>query len=1766
MVLIPGYITLEKLTEGVHTAVYRGYREQNQQPVIIKLLIEEQPSIKDIARLEHEYEMLNHLHGDGTVTVYSLEKYQSGLALILEDFGTQSLKELLSQKKLDIPEFLSLALHIIKALEKIHQHNIMHKNLNPANILWDVKHKEIKIIGFDYATTLTRELEEIHDHEFMNKDMLFYISPEQTGRMNRGIDYRTDYYSLGIILYQMATGFLPFPSKDISEVIHAHVAMLPPPPHAINPKIPRMVSEIIMKLLSKTAEERYQSTFGLKHDINKCIKEFNRTGKIADFPLAEQDISSRFQLSEKLYGRDEELKKLNTIFDRISNHHAEIITIAGYSGVGKSTLVHELYKPSVEKRGYFISGKFDQLKKNISYTPLIQAFEEMVLQIIKESPDNVKTWRKRIQNAVGRNGQVIVEIIPVLTKLLGEQPPIPKLDVMETKNRFKLVFQDFVQALAQPDHPLVIFLDDCQWADLSTLKLLEAILLHPESNYFMVIAAYRENEIGNKKHPLLQTLNNLQAGKLPITTINLAPLTLTHIECFIADTLHQDTNQVKQIAKICYEKTKGNSFFMNQLLQALYKEGLLEFNIKKGKWLWDIGQINKKEISSNVVELLIKNINELSPAAQNILKIAACLGNRFDMQALVSITKNPYKQVMAALWEAKKKSLIISISDTQQSITHTSKDNNLYYQFLHDRIQQAAYSLTDEKERSHIHLDIGRIFMQKNMHESVLEIADQINRGINLITDDYEKIRVAELNLMAGIKVKNSIAYHNSLFYLKSGIALLNKNCWSEKYDLSLALYTEAAEAAFLCGSIEEMGKFIDTVVQYAKNVLDKLRVYEIKMIYLAGKYKYQEALDIGLNALKLLGVKLPRRPSKFKVIMELIYTKFILKGKTMDDLYNLPEMQNPQYKAAMIMLVRSGIAFYTDPNLFLLTNLKGISLSLKYGNSDRSALNYGGYGLILGLVFNQIERGYQFSQLALRLLDRYPCNITKIIVLLTNCMLSLWHDDIDKTLALFADTFQSGREIGDIEGTQISAYLYSALILYSGKNLNTVYKEIEYYMNMSIAISKEINIFNFSQEYIAISLQMAKNILGMTNDVTILSGDIFNEKRVLPKFINKKDTFGLFIFYQGEIFLNYLFHKYDEAVQWGRHAENCKLQIGFIHALAYMNFYSLSCLAIYKKSTKREQKKLLKIVYANQKKLKLWSQHEPTKFLHKYYLVEAELAHVLNKTEMAIDYFNLAIKFANENKFLHEEAVANELAAQFYLEKHGEKIAKIYMSDAYYCYLKWGAIAKVRHLEKCYPNLLTGVPYKISNEALAEEPKTVSQMLDLASVMKSAQAISSEIEFSNLLQKMMHIVIETAGAQKGFLIFEKSGKWCIEAEANINKNEIALFQSKPIDDVLPTALIQEVIQNKIPLAFDDAFKAQRFSSDSYIQHVKPKSVLCMPLMNQGIVSCVLYLENNLVSGAFTKKRIELLNLLSGQIVTSIDNTKLYSNLKALNQANESFVPKEFLSLLEKKSVMDLKLGDQIQKEMTVMFCDIRGFTSMSEKMTPKQTLAFLNEYLSKMEPVITKHNGVIDKYIGDAIMALFPINADDALRGSIAILKTLHEYNVERHTIDPHLPDIHVGIGLNTGLLVLGTVGDATRMEGTVISDAVNIASEVEELTKTYSGNILITKETYDKLKQQESYAIRKIGTVFIKQKSTPVTVYEVFDNDPSVVVMLKKATQNQFEKAIDLFDSRKYKKALTIFQQIVQNNPNDLAAIAYVKFCSNKILSKGKGQLYQE
>ncbi|HEY9609978.1 serine/threonine-protein kinase PknK, partial [Allocoleopsis sp.] len=1039
MLIVPGVEVKTRIYESANSLVYRAIRQSDNEPVILKILKENYPTPQELARYRTEYQITKSLNLAGCIKAYDLQPYQNTLVMFIEDFGGESLKIWMKHKKFSLEEFLRIAIATTESLGLLHAANIIHKDINPSNIVFNPATRQLKFIDFGISTQFTRENPTLKNPNVL-EGTLHYMSPEQTGRMNRSLDYRTDFYSLGITFYELLTNQLPFDSTDALELVHCHIAKQPLPPSEINSEIPQILSNIVMELIAKNAEERYQSAWGIKADLENCLNQFINAENISIFPLARQDISDKFQIPQKLYGRELEIETLLTAFERVSSQ-SELFLIAGYSGIGKSATVQELYKPITQKRGYFISGKFDQYQRNIPYSAVVSAFRELVKQLLAESEAQLKEWQHKLLTALGINGQVIIDVIPEVELVVGKQPAVPEVGISESQNRFNLVFQSFIKVFINPEHSLTVFLDDLQWADGASLKLME-LLMNGTTPGLFLIGAYRDNEV-SPAHPLSLTIEEIIKNRASVNRIFLPPLDLSTVTQLISDTLNCGEEEVNPLAELVFTKTGGNPFFMNEFLNSLYRERLLNFNLASRKWEWNIEQLQAKDFTDNVVDLMVLKIQKLPEKTQEALKIAACIGNQFELRSLASICKKSLRETADSLHTAIAENLVVplgNMGDVELAIAGKLPTTQpLEYKFVHDKIQQAAYSVISEQDKPLVHKQIGQMLLQNipsdKQEEKIFDIVNQLNFGISLITEQPERDELAQLNLIAGNKAKASVAYQPAFNYLQIGIKLLRENGWLVQYNLSLQLHQEAAQVAYRFGNYEQMEALANLVLENAKTVLDKLQIYELKIEDCIRKSNFEEGLNIGLEVLHLLKVILPKSPNNLYI-----------KAET-NNLLKLPKMTDTESLAAMSILGQMlGIGYIGIPELLVPIVLTQIDLSIKYGNAPKSSFAYATYGVILCTI-QDIETGYKYGKLGLRLVEKLNAKHLKagILDIFGNHILH-WKKHLKRSLSILKEAYYSAVETGNLDFIGYSTFDYCFNAYSVGCELRDLEKELIVY------------------------------------------------------------------------------------------------------------------------------------------------------------------------------------------------------------------------------------------------------------------------------------------------------------------------------------------------------------------------------------------------------------------------------------------------------------------------------------------------------------------------------------------------------------------------------------------------------------------------------------------------------------------------------------------------------------------------------------------------
>ncbi|MEG4634554.1 AAA family ATPase [Microcoleus sp. AR_TQ3_B6] len=1588
------YKLLEKINVGLNTVVYRAERREDQTAVIIKTLMADYPTLQEIMQLRHEYEISRHLNLEGIVKPYGLENHRNGLALILEDSRGEALKNFLNGHKLELKEFLEIAIQLADTLGKLHDNQIIHKDVKPTNIIITPATLDVKITDFSIATRLSKETPTL-SHPTLLEGTLAYISPEQTGRMNRSIDYRTDFYSLGITFYEMLCGEVPFKATDAMELVHCHIAKQPVPLWEIiwakeqnssvkitrdnptfktqNSEIIKAICDIVMKLLAKTAEDRYQSGYGLKADLEQCLNQLQQTGKNCNFIPGERDKSGQFLIPQKLYGREAQVATLMDAFERVSTGTAEFMLVSGYSGIGKTCLVYEIHKPIVGARGYFIAGKFDQFKRNIPYGALIQAFEGLIRQILTESAEKINLWKHKILNDLGQNTRVIIDVIPELELIVGEQPEVSKLGPSESQNRFNLAFKQFIHVFTQKAHPLVLFLDDLQWADSASLKLVHVLLTDLDSQYLLVIGAYRDNEV-SPTHPLMQTLDSISSCGSIINNIVLQPLTLSTVNQLVADTLgdnnssrvpsiagfseqygeiegksflakknNNERDKCNLLAELVFNKTQGNPFFLTQLLTSLYAEKLLKFDFSIGRWEWDMGQIQSVQIADyNVIELIARNIQKLPPDTQKILKLAACIGNRFNLDVLAIVSEKSISQTASALWDGLQAGLILPIGESAYKIPLLCTGNQsliignsqgtpseintdkVSYKFLHDRVQQAAYSLIPSEQQKTTHLKIGQLLLHNTdgdtLEENVFDIVNQLNIGVEFITEQEEKYKLAQLNLIAARKAKAASAYEAAVMQLRVGLKLLAENSWQSNYDLTLALYVEAVEAEYLTTNYERSAALAEVVLQQASTLLDRVKVYELQIQYYMAQNQMLKSIDIGLQVLDMLGVSLSNDEGDAGFVVEL---------PNLADLENIPEMTDP-YQLAALRILMSVIssACTVKPDIVPLLVRTQTKLCVERGHSSLAAFAYAFYGNFIYSMTGDINAAYPAGQLALKLLDKFNARELQCkVCTLFYGMLKPWKVPIKDTLTSLRETLQSGLESGDIEYAGYSATLYCSGIFLTGERLDIVEEEQEQYLNLAFKLKQDYSIY-----YIQIFHQLTLNLKIETEAKTQLVGKSFNETQMLPVLIETNNKILLFIAYLAKTILFYLFKEPTNALaNASLAAEHAVSVMSMVVSAPHNFYYSLALLAVYPQASLGEQQQYISLVEANQQQMQKWAFHAPFNFQHKYDLVEAEKARIQGQILEAMEYYDRAIAGAKEQGYIQEEALASELAAEFYFSLGRDKFARIYLTQAYYGYIRWGAKTKVKDLESRYPLVFSEMLMRESRGIEINRTTTTSTtgassaVLDLSTVNKASLALAEEIVLDKLLDKLLKIVMENAGATTACLILEKEGRLVIEATGVVDRDAVVLCSEYPVENSenLPITIINYVGISKENVVLNDAALSQRFMNDPYIIKTTPKSILSMPIINQGKLIGIIYLENNITTGAFTTERLEVLKILSSQIAISLKNAMLYGKLETATQhlktANEQL--EDYNQTLEQKvedRTQELKQKNSLLREQAI--------------------------------------------------------------------------------------------------------------------------------------------------------------------------------------------------------------------------------------------------------
>lgn len=1475
--MVPGHLLfIELLHQGKHSRISRALIGDQQVKVLVKQIPEEDQSKAAKSRLSHEYNILKDLHFSGIPKVLELRSNEQTLATIFDDIEAITLKQWMLKERPDYKQRLQAALNITQVLGQIHEAQIIHKQISPDNILIDPSTLTVWIIDFTLSSRLQREHPSTHATLSPKQDIA-YISPEQTGRINRVIDYRSDYYALGATLYQLFTGNPPFESSDSLDQLHCHLARQPVEPYILNTDLPEPLSQVIMKLLAKDAAQRYQSSFGLQNDLQRCLEMAN-SQKSEYFLVGQKDISERFELPQKLYGRERTVLALKQQFDRVRLGQQALTLISGYAGIGKSSLAHEMRHYITQQHGFFASGKFDQYHRNRPYTAIYQALQTLIRQLLTQSDEQIASWRDELLEATGSNAQVLFRLIPELELILGQQPEAPKLSPSEEQHRFSHIIRQILKVFATAEHPLVLFFDDLHWADLSSLKLLDKLSHNPQHPHLLIIGSYRSQNF-SANHPFSLAIEHLKQAPVALQNLEILPLVLNDIVQLLSDTLAQPKDQCQTLADICFEKTQGNPFFLNQFLLDLYDKGLIHF--QDNRWNWNALQIANCEITDNVIEFMVDKLQRLQPDTLEMLKIAACIGNPVPLHILANVCDLSSEKTANTLWPALTEGLLLSMGASHQ-YDPKSQAEKILYRFVHDRVQQAAYSLIDKASLEPLHHQIGIVLKdslpENNMGRRLFDVTNHLNQSRSLITSNRERIELAQLNLKTGIQARESAAFESAFEYFQQGLILLETIERSQCLALLRALQKNAAETAYIRADFDYLDQLLDQAIPLTENLPSKVQLEELRILALVAQNRFSDGLEVAINLLKELNVPLPLEPSENLVTLNKLKLHLLLARYSDDRILNLPQVTDPDRLATLSLLTNMfGVVKFSSSGLRPLVMAKEVELTLRHGLSHESAMAFAGYAGVLCGKYKHYDLGIRLGKLAMRLTERLTDQSSHKPLYLYNAYVRHYEQPLKLCADSLYDSHIKALESGDIEW---SAYSLAAYIQYQFCLCDDLKAFAEQIHQFILQLNE-----SGQQQSLHYTLMTQQTVEALINPhfPADLDGEFYDAEKMLGEYTsnNHKTAICLHYYYKG--LLAFIYEQYEAAEEHFIEAERFSPYISGTYTGPYLSYFRiLTSLILVESTSILEQTNRIKRAKRFLRSAKKLEKFARDNHRHHLLLIKAMILMQEDKYSQAIDYFDHATTQAKQQGFNLDYAISMEMTALCYRKWQKETLFQHYISQAHQAYADLNAVSKKRLLEKNH--LFLGYIQQEQQPETSDnssDDALANHAYDITSVIKASQAISDEIMLEPLISTLIRLAIVNAGAQRAVLLLNHEAL-TISAEATIEA-DTRFYNDMPLNqaaDLVPSSIIHYVARTKENVVLADANKHEMFQQDQYIKREKPLSLLALPILYHSELTAILYLENNQNSNVFDRNRLETLQILAAQAAISIENAKLYQSLE----------------------------------------------------------------------------------------------------------------------------------------------------------------------------------------------------------------------------------------------------------------------------------------------
>jgi len=1601
---LPGYEVGPVLRRDGGRVVYRARRLGDGTVVVVAVetLDAEYPNRQQVAVIRREGLIAQRLaEVDGVHKVYAVLPHGSGNLALVGELFESSLRSLL--KKVDGPlplsEVLEIALRLVRTLGEVHTRDIVHKALTPGRVLFDPVTGTTALAGFGIASELDQERQAVQMSRRIDGP-LPYMSPEQTGRMNRDLDYRSDYYSLGVLLFELLTGKRPFQADTLLEWVHSHISRMPPAPHEIAPAVPEAVSAIVLKLLAKSPEARYQSAEGLMHDLAYCADELAVGREIEPFELGKKDVVHKFLIPQGLYGRERELRELLELFEAAAAGRTEFCLVHGYSGVGKSALVNEIDRPLVRERGFMVQGKFEQLQQGEAYTALAAAFRGLVQQVLAEPEELLAQWRQALLDALAPNARLVVDLIPELELVIGQQPEVVELPPAEARNRLHIVLTNFLRVFAGEGHPVVLFLDDLQWSDAPTLELLRRLVTSRELSHLLLIGAYRSNEVG-AGHPLRLLLDDLQ-GQRNIRQLPIGPLDRDSVAHLVADALFREPDEARPLSDMLYDKAQGNPFFTNELLRQLYKEGALAPDPDSGSWNWDLDAVRWSGVSSDVVEFMVHNLRRLQPATQQLLQLAACIGGTFDLHTLSAIYEHPTAETAAALLPVLKQHTVLPLHSDYRLVGEGTEplEFNPTYRFQHDRVQQAAYALIDTQRLREVHLSVGRLMRQHAgetvPEERLIDIVGHLNEGRPLIASTDERLHLAELNLRAGVRARRSAAYEAALEYLRVAAELLPADPWRETPDLMQALAAETQQCAYLTARAEEAESWIEVMLEHAHSDLERSDILATRTRQYATLGRMEESIISAIQGLAMLGMDFTARPTEEDIAEERRRVEENLGARRIAELVDAPSVEDAATLTAMRLLMEIFPAAFLSGsgNLFPYLVLKAVNLSLRHGNCPESAFAYAAYGMLLCGELDEPALGYQYGKVGLAINERLDDVALRARVIYVYAMfVHHWSNHWSSLTPWFRKGIEAGYQSGDLLYLAYSAQ--DCVIWDPTLDLETAHR----LHAENLEIVRECA-YQDSLDSATLFLQLQRNLLGLTDSPCSLSDDDFDEEQCLAGMRQRQFMTGIanYHIYSAEVCL--LYGDYDRALEHVR-AQDALIKSA-MSLPQLVRFYIVAFLTLathYPEMAAADQAATRERLERDLARMTRWADNCEANFRHLQRLMEAELLRLDGDHEASLERYDVAIDAARESGFLRDEATACERAAGHLLALGRRRAAEGYLRGAHHLYDRWGAHRKVTLLEQEFPVLRELATGGRVSAAVREAGD-----LDLASVMKASREISGEMVLDRLLKTTMGILLENAGGQWGCLVVRREGRLVVEA-AKLPAEDLStvdvpahLLVSDPDGGQvpLPVTLISQVLHSGEAVVLSDAARGGQFVQDPYVLRLRPASVLCVPIRRERFDGA-LYMENNLASGVFTEARVEVIRLLAAQAAVAIENARLYeqvqdysrtleekvvertARLEQLNQELQGLAERDGLTGVANRRRGDAYLREvwarlrRVRQPLSVIMLDVDHFKAYNDNYGHQAGDDCLAAVADTLQEQLLRPEDMVARYGGEEFMIILP-------------------------------------------------------------------------------------------------------------------------------------------------------------------------------------------------